>query len=280
MVSLIEGISLPPGFNIQKRKRLFDEEGVPVAELDIVISGTVGSGKLTFLIECRDRPNEHPAPASWIEQLSGRRSRFHLDKVMAVSSTGFSKPAISAARKLNIELRTFHEISTNDISAWIPQFAPMVARHGTYTDSCILVNHKVIASKNLEELNSFPLVILDNSDTEVTILQIWNTIISQESAWNDVPFGSSPVHKILFCNEYITEKYFVNSGGIIIPVSDIRFVAEMKQFSIPFPLTKAFQYSPPTCDSGDHVPFAQVYEWSGNSDAFTVRLMVIGHTNH
>src|SRR5260221_14331843 len=61
VVELIEGMRLQPGFTIEKRRKVFNEDGVQIVEFDIIISGMVGSTTCptpsTMLIECRDRPS-------------------------------------------------------------------------------------------------------------------------------------------------------------------------------------------------------------------------------
>jgi hypothetical protein len=106
LVAGIEKRLLPQGFKVEPRQRVLDESGEQVAELDIVISGPLGSSVVKWLLECRDRPSGGAAPVAWIEQLVGRRERFGFDKVFAVSSTGFSKGAIDFAKSKGIVLRT------------------------------------------------------------------------------------------------------------------------------------------------------------------------------
>ena len=78
LVKLVEEILLPKGFTVTPRKRVFDEDGNQMAELDLLISGNLSTTQIDWLIECRDRPSEGAAPVSWIEQLVGRRDRFKL----------------------------------------------------------------------------------------------------------------------------------------------------------------------------------------------------------
>jgi hypothetical protein len=118
LVSIIEKACSPLGFEIKNRKRIFDESGNQIAELDIEISGKFGTTEIIWLIECRDRPSDGAAPVDWIEQLVGRRDRLKLDKVTAVSTTGFSPGAISFAATKGIELRSVREIQKGDISDW------------------------------------------------------------------------------------------------------------------------------------------------------------------
>lgn len=106
LVGGIERQLLPQGFKVEPRQRVYNEAGEQIAELDLVITGALGSSSVRWLIECRDRPSEGPAPISWIEQLVGRRERLQFDRVFAVSTTGFSPAARDFAKAKNIILRT------------------------------------------------------------------------------------------------------------------------------------------------------------------------------
>lgn len=117
-VARLEQALVPAGFTVETRRREFSADGVQIAELDIVISGRVGSSPVTCLIECRDRPSEGSAPGSWIEQLVGRRSRFRFDKVMAVSTTGYAPGAIEFAKEAGVSLRGANELTAEGVADW------------------------------------------------------------------------------------------------------------------------------------------------------------------
>lgn len=105
LVAELEKLLLGTGFNVSPNEKVFDGSGIQVAEFDLTIGGRVGSTSFRWLLECRDRPSQGPAPASWIQHLSGRKDLFDFDKVIAVSTTGFSAPAEAAAKKLRISIR-------------------------------------------------------------------------------------------------------------------------------------------------------------------------------
>lgn len=123
LVAAIEERFLPAGLKAELRVRQRGEDGRQIAEFDILVSGRIGTSSFSWLIECRDRPSDGPAPAAWIEQLVGRRSRFLFDKITAVSTTGFASPAIDYAKSVGIDLRevatfepgTFEWIEMHDI---------------------------------------------------------------------------------------------------------------------------------------------------------------------
>jgi hypothetical protein len=116
LVATVEALLLPKGFTVRTNKCIFNDEGIQIAEFDIEIAGKIGSTELRWLIECRDRPSQGPAPNSWIEQLSGRKDRFRLSKVIAVSSTGFARGVDGFAIEKGIELRTVKDVELSDVS--------------------------------------------------------------------------------------------------------------------------------------------------------------------
>jgi hypothetical protein len=111
LVADLESLLLGTGFTVAPNDCVFDGDGNQIAEFDITIEGRVGSTRFRWLVECRDRPSEGAAPASWIQQLAGRREQFDFDKIVAVSTTGFSPAAAGAAKKLNITLRTVTSVA-------------------------------------------------------------------------------------------------------------------------------------------------------------------------
>lgn len=111
LVARIERLLAPQGIKVTNREAIRDKNGVQIAELDIFIHGSVGSSSISWLVECRDRPSSGRAPVSWIEQLVARRDRLNLDKVIAVSTTGFSQPAVNFAREKGVLTRTVSRLS-------------------------------------------------------------------------------------------------------------------------------------------------------------------------
>lgn len=123
LVRRIESHLLPEGYSVRMNERTFDEDGTPVGEFDIIIEGPVGSSNVKWLIECRDRPSVGKAPASWLQQLIGRRVQFHFDRVFAVSTTGFSNGAKRLAAREHIYLRTVSKIEDIEADFKMREFA-------------------------------------------------------------------------------------------------------------------------------------------------------------
>lgn len=119
LVSFVEKTLIPPGFEVKQNSRIFNDEGIQIAEFDIEIRGKVGSTSIAWLIECRDRPGQGAAPGSWIEQLVGRRDRFGFNKITAVSTTGFTVGAIDYAKRSGIELREVQNLEPANFESWL-----------------------------------------------------------------------------------------------------------------------------------------------------------------
>lgn len=119
LVEFVEKTLLPDGFTVSKNERIFNDDGVQIAEFDLEIRGKVGSTDIVWLIECRDRPTSGPAPGAWIEQLVGRRSRFGFNKITAVSTTGFAAGAIEFALTSGIEVREVKSLEPDEFSDWL-----------------------------------------------------------------------------------------------------------------------------------------------------------------
>jgi hypothetical protein len=138
LVAFVEKTLLPQGFSVETNKRVFNDDGIQIAEFDIEIRGKVGSTEFTWLIECRDRPSQGPAPNSWIEQLVGRRARFSFNKITAVSTTGFATGVYEFAKNHGIELREVKELSPEEFGDWL------LLKHITRTERIHKLEHASI----------------------------------------------------------------------------------------------------------------------------------------
>ena len=133
LVEMLEGMKLPTGFTVEKNSPVYNDEGQQIAELDILISGKVGSVSYRTLFECRDRPSQGAAPVGWIEQLFGRKQRLKLSAVVAVSTTGFAPGAVEFAKQENIPLRSVEDLTEDEIRGFLPKTAPLWETVGDFT---------------------------------------------------------------------------------------------------------------------------------------------------
>jgi len=113
VVKLLEEALIEQNIEVKSPDYIPDKDTGQPREVDISLRGNIGSSKFLIIIECRDRI-EMP-DSTWIEQIACKRESVGADKVIAVSSTGFTEPAKIKAQKNKIELRTFEEIDPQEM---------------------------------------------------------------------------------------------------------------------------------------------------------------------
>ena len=121
LVAFVEKTLGPRGFEVKTNTKVFDDDGNRIAEFDVEVRGKFGSTEIAWLIECRDRPSQGAAPNGWIEQLVGRRARFGLNKVTAVSTTGFAPGVREYAEREGIELREVKSLAPDQFGSWLAE---------------------------------------------------------------------------------------------------------------------------------------------------------------
>lgn len=170
LVAFVEERMLPEGYDVKTNQRIYNDDGIQIAEFDIEIRGRLGTTEIAWLIECRDRPGSGPAPGGWIEQLVGRRSRFGFNKVTAVSTTGFAEGAKEFAKQQGIELRVVESL-TSEAFGWL-QLGHMsfVERRANLESAKILVNENTP-----EDLRAALHNIVVNTDGKAEILRSTKT---------------------------------------------------------------------------------------------------------
>lgn len=117
LVARLEEWLGPLGAIIKSPDSLIDMTTKGVREVDASIRTKVGSTEVLLIIECRDR--SHVQDVTWIEQLPTKKAAVGADKVVAVSSSGFTANAIEKAKQLGIETRVISEITTKEALDWV-----------------------------------------------------------------------------------------------------------------------------------------------------------------
>lgn len=109
LVARLEKILAPRGATIKSPDHIRDSVTGISREVDVSIRfADVDSDRL-ITVECRDRQNDEDV--TWIEQLVTKQKDIGAWKTYAVSSAGFSGPAIAKAKHNGIEIRLFSEIT-------------------------------------------------------------------------------------------------------------------------------------------------------------------------
>lgn len=132
LVSELERVAVGSGRKVEIRRKLYNENGIQLAEFDIIVSAGEEDKKVEWLIECRNRPSQGAAEGGWIEQIYGRKHLNGFDRAIAVSTTGFSPSAIYYALRGNIELRLAEELSQPEM--WLCNTLITQSKTGSFSN--------------------------------------------------------------------------------------------------------------------------------------------------
>lgn len=140
LVARIERQLGPEGATVKSPDYILDKVTGSRREVDASIRYQVGSVPILITVECRDRSDSEDA--TWIEQLATKRHNIGAAKTVAVSSSGFTQPAIECAESHGIEIRLIDEITDEDILAWANKLEISVAKATYKLGSLHIEAHK------------------------------------------------------------------------------------------------------------------------------------------
>lgn len=112
LVSRIHKLIEPAGAKVTWNARLPDPTTGQSRQIDVLIE----QNGIRIHAECRDQ--KAPQDVKWIEELMGRRDSLKVDAIIAVSSSGFTKPAVVKADTHGIFTRQLDELTNEEIEDW------------------------------------------------------------------------------------------------------------------------------------------------------------------
>ena len=104
LIAAIEGQLAPLGAVVTESKLIKEKSSDTEREVDIAIESHIGQHRVLVALECRNR--SRPANLEWIDGLIGKYRDLPVEKVVAVSRSGFTKTAIRKAKEVNISTVT------------------------------------------------------------------------------------------------------------------------------------------------------------------------------
>jgi hypothetical protein len=252
LVAFVEKTLLPAGFSVTTNDRVYNDEGVHIAEFDVQARGRIGTTDFAWLIECRDRPASGPAPVSWIEQLVGRRERFRFNKVTAVSTTGFAAGAAEFAVAQGIELREVKSLTAEDFADWLHlRYITGHVRHTTLLSASFLLDpstpkefHDALGEL-LPAVTGNSSVLRSSRTGEVTTpsFAFAGAVNANEHLYDGlVPNGDD--RKIRLHASYPEDDHFIidtNAGPVDIPVIVFHGELRLKENQIPLVYTGEYK---------------------------------------
>ena len=258
LVAFVEETLLPDGFKVTTNERIFNDEGIQIAEFDIEIRGKVGTTEIAWLIECRDRPTSGPAPGSWIEQLVGRRTRFGFNKVTAVSTTGFAAGATEFALAQGIDLREVKTLAPEEFADWlIIRHIHHIERHTNLLHASFLLNESEPRERQLALVSLLSSIdgnaaILKSSktgETTTAALAFSSAAGGIEGLFDDL-VENGPEKRIHLHANYTDEDHFVietSEGPIQLRAIVFEGELRLKETLVPLMVTAEYRRS----DSGE-----------------------------
>jgi hypothetical protein len=93
---------------------LVDRDTNEPREVDIAIRMTIGSTQVLIVAECRDR--NRPQDSRWIEELASKAVSVGAARAIAISSSGFTAPAITKAHRLGVEVRELRQLTASTVA--------------------------------------------------------------------------------------------------------------------------------------------------------------------
>jgi hypothetical protein len=112
------------GETVKESEMIADVSTGVLREVDVLLEREVFGHKVRIAVECRSRNRKNKSgkrkqSVEWIDQLKGKYSTLPIDKVIAVSESGFTENARLHAQHSKIELVTIEEANEMD---WPTQF--------------------------------------------------------------------------------------------------------------------------------------------------------------
>lgn len=253
LVEYVEKTLSNEGFRVDVNRTVHNDDGVQIAEFDVIVEGRFGSTDISWLIECRDRPSSGKAPGEWIHALAGKRVVHRFDKVTAVSTTGFSPAAVLAAEKLDVELREVTATTADTLDSWLRVAEIELVQHDVSLEDIDFVLDKKFATPArehyLKQLLSDPegrqKVVLVNgtNGAEFGVHTACREALAVAEQMDALKLGESAV-KI-----DMEVEYEVESGHLLMKTPDgnvrvrkIRYQGSVRAILRKFPLTGHAEY--------------------------------------
>jgi hypothetical protein len=225
-------------------------------EVDVSLRYKIGTVPILIIVECRDRQDTQDV--TWMEQLAKKRDDVNASRAVAVSSSGFTGPAVIKAKHEGIELRTVEELTLTDISHWcradsMTTIQPCAEiQHVTLT----LSEHLDIGAALRDENGELALdrqVFFSSVDDAVSLRRIWQYAAVRSETFSTVPKDGTRVTKTLRCAcDNPDDRFEIRFGGQTAVVLAITFVADLWHVVTASPPAHIYSYVDPE-GAGVHV---------------------------
>lgn len=211
----LESLSLGGLGEIQSPDHILDVVTGKPREVDVSIRVSVGTHNFLTVIECRDRTETQDV--TWIEQIITKTKDIKANKVIAVSTSGFTEGAKLKAEHNNIILRTLEEFDANETIEWFEGTFIELRRFDVRNMNIILVNEIVENTKSKLvqiESNLDPnekIIFIENIGEYFNFVDIVKRINydKDDFLFRDLEANKPPVRRIIKVKIKENHKHFI-----------------------------------------------------------------------
>ena len=216
LVVRIHDLIEPTGAKVTWNKKVPDPDTGRLRQID----GLLERDGKNIHIECRDRTP--PQDVRWVEELFGRRTSLKADGMIGVSLSGFTKEAKIKARTLGIILRTFSEMTNEEITDW-GGAANVIVNYANISKFEIVV---LIDSAEMHKISIFPSLSIAGTASSPLAMILDKLLVQHFTSFNpskntnvssdiQIPGLFVDGAKVLSCNAALTGRSFSETASVI-----------------------------------------------------------------
>ncbi len=220
LIANFERLLGPKGISVTSPDFIPDKDTGELREVDISLRSQIGSAELLVIVECRDYSHK-TQDVKWIEELAAKRESVGADRVLAVSSTGFTDPATRKAEMKNITLRRMSELDYQEISHWFSFKEINFIRHKFNIDRTELKTPDITMSNEfrIKDMTQYTKIFKNKDGKKLSIrdlLYIKLSGVEAKHVWDSVPQDGTKVKRIILLDFKGKDniKIETNSGDI------------------------------------------------------------------
>lgn len=241
LVAFVEQELAAAGVRVTESAELQEYAESSDREVDILIEAEISGHPVRLALECRD--HDRAQDKEWIDALIGKYRDLKVDRVIAVSSSGFTKGALQKAEKANIGTLSLEEANQTDWpSEFIQTFAKFLVQ--SYHGMSAHFEYGSAAKPNLtgEDLKKATIVTSDGS-LDGTVEEVVMRLYQEDAAAAIQQLIDSEVREIFLkdqeeerdCNVpyKVTDRFLVDTDGTKYPIESITLTVRVRLQLVP-----------------------------------------------
>lgn len=210
LIAKIEQSALPDDANIESPGIVVDKITNQMREVDILVEYIIGTTPIKIAFECRDRKSSQDS--QWIEQIASKLKDTELDKIVVVSSSQFTGPALTKAKHYGIETRNLKSIDNELVSSWwpVPDLSVITTEYSILNAMIKTDKDELTKDYLLDKVPTDNIFIRNVSiEDKASLNQILEGVIGEIPSVNQLSQNGEKVEEILELNYENPDDHFV-----------------------------------------------------------------------